>query len=1010
MSRDFYDNPILNSPYAEPTRHWKLGEENQPTGEVINSRRESSFVTPVPPPRRGRDAGSQADLVDQTPEQIANEQQQYDTTANINEIRRYVDEWRKIPNPGDWGVTHTTRLLLEHWRSDKFDRERPFFCQVEAVETAIWLTEVAPRLSTRNRFADVRRILNSLRESSDAANPGLDRWALKMATGSGKTTVMAMLIAWQTLNAMEDSRSSLFTRNFLVVTPGITIKNRLQVLQPKHPENYYELRQLVPPAMRDRLNSANIVIANYHAFLRRERLSLSTNLRSTLEGRNRGSMRTLESTGEMMRRAMPLLMDQRRGVMVLNDEGHHCYQRKPGEAEEGELTGEERAEAKSNEDAARVWLHGLRAIQSQVPIKHVYDLSATPFFLRGSGYAEGTLFPWTVSDFSLMDAIECGIVKLPRVPVEDDTVEDAPMYRNLWRNVGADVRKATRPAFSKLRPHMVPSLLQSAISSLYSHYEQVDAEWQRAGISVPPCFIIVCNNTKTSKIVYDWVSGRQIEGENGGGQSEFHEAACSLFSNFDDAGNPLARPNTILIDSQQLESGDALTGQFRTVAAAEIEAFRNEVSKTRGQGAAEKISEAEILREVANSVGKPGRLGANIRCVVSVSMLTEGWDANTVTHILGVRAFGTQLLCEQVVGRALRRYAYDLEDDGMFEAQYADVFGVPFDFTAKPTIAPAKPPKPVTRVQAVRERDHLEITFPRVTGYHVRRDRRQRITASFTNDSVSPFVGPIPDSVTVQGVAGQVTTMTGADVRGRRRQEVEYHIAKHLIAGYWGSYDVDHRNFIIVKSIIREWIDEYTLQHPSVPIGAFMMHEYTTRACDRIIAAIDRSIEESESRITASIDRFSPTGSTSNVDVNTSKDVYRTDPAKCHVNYVVQDSGWEGRMAQVLEQHPSVVAYAKNHGLGLEVPYTIGEERRSYLPDFIARVDDGGGEPLNVMIEVKGLRRPDVAEKSTAAADYWVAAVNNMGEYGRWAWAYCDDPELFSSELDAVIRENAAMG
>ena len=1005
MSRDFYDNPILNSPYAEPTRHWKLGEENQPTGEVINSRRESSFVTPVPPPRRGRDSGSQADLVDQTPEQIANEQQQYDTTANINEIRRYVDEWRKIPNPGDWGVTRTTRLLLEHWRSDKFDRERPFFCQVEAVETAIWLTEVAPKLGV-----DEERILNALREGSAAANPGLERLALKMATGSGKTTVMAMLIAWQTLNAAEHPQSSLFTRNFLVVTPGITIKNRLQVLQPKHPENYYELRQLVPPAMRDRLNSANIVITNYHAFLRRERMSLSTNLRSTLEGRNRGSMRTLESTGEMMRRAMPLLMDQRRGVMVLNDEGHHCYQRKPGEAEEGELTGEERAEAKSNEDAARVWLNGLRAIQSQVPIKHVYDLSATPFFLRGSGYAEGTLFPWTVSDFSLMDAIECGIVKLPRVPVEDDTVEDAPMYRNLWRNVGADVRKATRPAFSKLRPHMVPSLLQSAISSLYSHYEQVDAEWQRAGISVPPCFIIVCNNTKTSKIVYEWVSGRQIEGENGGGQSEFHEAACSLFSNFDDAGNPLARPNTILIDSQQLESGDALTRQFRTVAAAEIEAFREEVTKTRGQGAAEKISEAEILREVANSVGKPGRLGANIRCVVSVSMLTEGWDANTVTHILGVRAFGTQLLCEQVVGRALRRYAYDLEDDGMFEAQYADVFGVPFDFTAKPTIAPAKPPKPVTRVQAVRARDHLEITFPRVTGYHVRRDRRQRITASFTADSVSPFVGPIPDSVTVQGVAGQVTTMTGADVRGRRRQEVEYHIAKHLIAGYWGSYDVDHRNFIIVKSIISEWIDEYTLQHPSVPIGAFMMHEYTTRACDRIIAAIDRSSEESEARITASIDRFSPTGSTSNVDVNTSKDVYRTDPAKCHVNYVVQDSGWEGRMAQVLEQHPSVIAYAKNHGLGLEVPYTIGEERRSYLPDFIARVDVGGDAPLNVMIEVKGLRRPDVAEKSTAAADYWVRAVNNMGEYGRWAWAYCDDPELFSSELDAVIRENAAMG
>lgn len=1004
MSQDFYNNPILNSPYREPSSHWKLGEENQPTGEIINSRRESSFVTPVPPPRRGRDAAEQADLVDQTPEQLANDRQMYDPTANINEIRRHVDQWRKLPNPCDWGVTYTTRLLLEHWRSDRFDRERPFFCQVEAVETAIWLTEVAPK-----QGVEVERILNTLRESSEAANPGLERWALKMATGSGKTTVMAMLIAWQTLNAAEHPRSSLFTRNFLVVTPGITIKNRLQVLQPKHPENYYEHRQLVPPAMRERMKPANIVITNYHAFMRRERANLSKSQRRILRGRGTSDLRTLETTGQMMQRVMPLQMDRRRGVMVLNDEGHHCYQRKPGETLEAKLTADELAEAKSYEDAARVWLNGLKDIQSQVPITRVYDLSATPFFLRGSGYAEGTLFPWTVSDFSLMDAIECGIVKLPRVPVEDDTVEQAPMYRNLWQHVGPDVRKATRPAFPKLRPHMVPGLLQSAVSSLYSHYEKVDAEWQRAGVPVPPCFIIVCNNTKTSKIVYDWVAGRQIEGENGA-QSEFHEAACQLFSNFDEDGNPLARPNTILIDSQQLESGDALSRQFRSVAAEEIEAFRAEIRCTQGQGAAEKITEAEILREVANSVGKPGRLGANIRCVVSVSMLTEGWDANTVTHILGVRAFGTQLLCEQVVGRALRRYAYELQCDGTFEAQYADVFGVPFDFTARPTIAPPKPPKPVTRVHAVRERAHLEITFPRVNGYHVRRDRRQRITANFTDDTVSRFVGPIPDYVTVQGVAGQVTTMTGADVRGKRRQEVEYHIAKHLIAQLLGSYDVDHRNFIIVKSIIGEWIDEYTLRHPTVPIGAFMMHEYTARACDRIIAAIDRSSEESATRITPSIDRFAPTGSTSNVDVNTSKDVYRTDPDKCHVNYVVQDSGWEGRMAQALEQHPSVIAYAKNHGLGLEVPYTIGDTRRAYLPDFIARVDTGGQEPLNLMIEVKGLRRSDVADKTTAAADYWITAVNNSGEYGRWAWAYCDDPDLFRSELDKAIRNNTATG
>lgn len=1005
MTDRFFDNPILNSPYVEPTRHWELDKDNQPTQEVIESRRASSFITPVPPPRQK--TGEQAGLDVANPEQLAYENQQYQTTIGINDVRRQVDQWRKLPNPNDWGVTYTTRQLLQHWRSGNFDRERPFFCQVEALETIIWLTEVAPNLGQTGRS-----VLDRLHDASDEANPGLERWALKMATGSGKTTVMAMLIAWQTLNAIEHRRTSTFTNNFLIVTPGITIKNRLQVLLPNHPDNYYEQRQLVPPHMLSRLHEANIVVTNYHAFAPRERLALSKSQRQVLEGRDTGALRTKETDGQMMRRVMPLLMDRRRGVLVLNDEGHHCYRRKPGDSDESKPTGDESTEAKSNEEAARVWISGLEAIQKRVGINRVIDLSATPFFLRGSGYAEGTLFPWTVSDFGLMDAIECGIVKLPRVPVVDDTPTPSPVFRNLWRNVAKDVRTATKGAIGTLTPDKVPAQLQSAIRALYSNYEAVDASWKDAGIEVPPCFIIVCNSTKTSKLVYDWVSGRRYEDDDGN-LHELYDANCRLFSNFDAHGEPLERPNTVLIDSQQLESGDALNTTFKRVAATEIEAFRREVAATRGQGAADNISEAELLREVVNSVGKPGRLGANIRCVVSVSMLSEGWDANTVTHILGVRAFGTQLLCEQVVGRALRRYSYELQDDGKFEAQYADVFGVPFDFTAKPAIAPPKPPKPTTRVRALPERGHLEIRFPRIEGYKPRRDRLQTLRPVFNKDSEYRLLANIPTEVESSAIAGESETFTDPLLTNTRRQQVEYHLTSQLIERISTEDNpFDYRNFFALKRIVGDWIDEYVVlpQDASLEASLALLQfpEYYDTACTKLEAAFDRLTGPVNESIVAEVNRYAPEGSTANVDLTTTKPVYATRADKCHISHVVLDSTWEREMARQLEQHPGVIAYVKNAGLGLEVPYTYNGQRRSYLPDFIARVDTGGDAPLNILIEVKGLRRDDVAEKSTAARDYWIPAVNNLGNYGHWAWAYCDDVPMFRSELDRVIREHNA--
>ena len=713
MTNPFFDQPVLNSPYECPSRHWELDEEGQPTQRIIERRREAEFITPIPQPRRRR--RSQAELMfDEKARKLEAERQQYDLTQIINSVRQQVEQWRNLPNQSLWRVTPETGRLLQHWRRHQFSGIRPFFCQIEAVETAIWLTEVAPR------FGKVgKRFLDYLAKANNEANPDLQRLALKLATGAGKTTVMAMLIAWQTINAVRRPQSRRFTRGFLVVTPGITIKDRLRVLQPNDPDSYYQGRDLVPGDMLPDLEKAKIVITNYHALKRRERLSLSKGGRSLLQGRGK-PLTTLETEGQMLQRVMPELMGVR-NILVINDEAHHCYrQRPPGETEEGALVGDDKKEAKKNTEAARLWISGLEMVGKRMGISGVVDLSATPFFLRGSGYAEGTLFHWTMCDFSLMDAIECGIVKLPRVPVADNIPGgDMPKFRNLWENIRRNMPRKGRGKARNLDPLSLPVELQTALEALYGHYQKIFELWENEGIEVPPCFIVVCNNTSTSKLVYDYISGFQRENDDG--SSTLENGRLELFRNFDEYGNRYPRPRTLLIDSEQLESGDALDRNFRKMAADEVERFRREIiARTGDRHQAEKISDQDLLREVMNTVGKPGRLGDSIRCVVSVSMLTEGWDANTVSHVLGVRAFGTQLLCEQVIGRALRRQSYDLNEDGLFDVEYADVLGIPFDFTAKPVVVTPKPPRETVHVRAVRpERDALEIRFPRVAGYRV---------------------------------------------------------------------------------------------------------------------------------------------------------------------------------------------------------------------------------------------------------------------------------------------------
>ena len=661
-----------------------------------------------------------------------------------------------------------------------------------------------------------------------------------------------------------------------------------------------------------------------------------------------------------------------------------------------------------------MWISGLETVRHKLGIGRVIDLSATPFFLRGSGYAEGTLFPWTVSDFSLMDAIESGIVKLPRVPVADNIPSgDMPTFRNLWHHIGKKMPKKGRGKAASLDPLSIPVELQTALEALYGHYASTFELWQNAGIEVPPCFIIVCNNTSTSKLVYDFVSGFQRENEDG--STALVDGRLELFRNFDGYGNPLARPRTLLIDSEQLESGQALDKNFRAAATDEIERFRSEIIKRTGdRRQAENLSDQDLLREVMNTVGKAGRLGGDTRCVVSVSMLTEGWDASTVTHVLGVRAFGTQLLCEQVIGRALRRQSYDLNEEDLFDVEYADVLGIPFDFTARPVVAPPQPPRETVQVRAVSpERDACEIRFPRVQGYRIELPE-ERLSATFdenaTLELTPDVVGP---SITLnEGIVGEGVELSLEHLEEMRPSTVIFHLTKRLLETKWRDPGEEPKLHLFgqLKRITRQWLKDHLVCKGGTYPAQLLYQSLADTACERITRGIvARHMEERP--IQAVLDAYNPVGSTMHVRFTTSKKTRReTDPSRCHVNWAIVDSGWEAEFCRVAEAHPRVRAYVKNHGLGLEVPYRYQSESRMYVPDFIVLVDDGRGEEdlLHLVVEIKGFRGEDAKEKADTMQTYWVPGVNGLRTYGRWDFVEFGDVYTMQADFAAKVEAEFA--
>jgi type III restriction enzyme len=986
------DNPILNSPYGQPDRYYEIGP-NGPTGEIRDGRRASESFIPIAVTKKGKTARGEQQAFDFD---VTGERRERNSL--INDVRRDVARWRMS---GVYvGVTPISRKLLQHW-ADPTRENRVLFCQREAAETAIFLTEVAGR----NGVTDWRKRLES---ENEAHNAGLPRLALKMATGSGKTVVMAMLIAWQTLNKMYSPRDVRFTDRFLIVTPGITIRDRLRVLLPEDPENYYDMRGLVPDDLKGGLLRARIVITNYHAFQlkdAKEIRGIAKNTRLLLKG-DKAEDAFKETPQAMASRVLRDLGADKGQILVLNDEAHHCYMDKPLPA--GEKANSE--EAAANEEA-RVWFKGLQAIAKHAGIKQAFDLSATPFYLKGSGYNEGHIFPWTVSDFSLMDAIESGIVKIPRTPVDDDAVDPLVTYLRLWDYVGDKLPK--RASKTDVQDWMPPPELEGALRSLHRSYAKAFEHWERELQQygeTPPVFIVVCPNTVVSKLLYDWIAGLEIL--DGDGELVAHKPGqLELLSNVVD-GRPLPRPRTILIDSAQLESGEGIKADFKAAAGAEIAAFKAEYRRRNPGADVEKLTDDELLREVMNTVGKKGKLGEQVRCVVSVSMLTEGWDANTVTHILGVRAFRSQLLCEQVVGRGLRRRSYAANENSRFEPEYANVYGIPFQFISsdKPVKDPL-PPRPVQEVGALEGREHLRITFPNLTGYRVELPDDDII---FDLDSAPMFsIGPntVPRWVELGGITGQKEFEEG-DPTIYRPQEVAFVLAREILERRFNSVD-DKRPWLFPRllRICQGWLANRVQVAEGWSIGYLMtITEARVEAAEKIWDVITIQAENRRERLRPMLDRFNPRGSTADVLFHTRKAVIAVENSE--VSHVTLDgkggNTWEQSLAEILEHDANVAAFVKNDHLGFTIPYVHKGRTHSYIPDFLVRLKRLQGEDFDrtLIIEVSGSQKSPgpTRAKANTARNSWCVAVNNHAGFGRWGYVEMTHPLEFKTRLAEAIQ------
>jgi type III restriction enzyme len=927
MARTTIDRLIINSPYEEPKYHWHYDRQTR-TFELVEGRRPAGYVVATPGSKSFDDPGIFVEI------------------PLVNQIRPRVKAWREAGYPG---VTTITRRLLEYWHDpEEFDRRRFFFCQLEAAETLIWLTEAPP----------AERVGIEIPGDGGA----FLRRCCKMATGTGKTIVMAMVIAWHILNKVANPQDARFSKNVLVIAPGLTVKQRLAVLEPAAEGNYYEVFSIVPPAFLDKLRQGKVLVRNWHALAWESEEQIKARKSVDKRGVKSDEAYAREVLGEMANAS---------NLLVINDEAHHAW-RVNQEAEGKSLRARD---LKDSAAEATVWVGGLDRLHRSRGILTCYDFSATPFAPSGKKSSEETLFGWIVSDFGLNDAIESGLVKTPRVVVRDDAVPDAKTYKSRLYHIYNDP-EVRDDLNRRAEPHEpLPDLVLNAYYLLGYDWRETWRAWKAAGLPTPPVMITVCNRTETAARVKHAFDSRSIHIDE------------------------LCDPERILhIDSKVLEEAEAKEESAVTVEASN-ETEEGEEEEAPVERRLTKAEQAELLRKIVDTVGKVGQPGEKIQNVISVGMLSEGWDAKTVTHIMGLRAFTSQLLCEQVVGRGLRRTSYEINPQTeLLEPEYVNIFGVPFTFLPHESSGdgPPPPPTPKTAVEPDPAKAEFEIRWPNVV--RIERVLQPVLTLDWSkvqplelNAAQTPQVAELAPILEGKPDVTQISRIELEQLaREFRTQRIIFETARNVfdqIKQSWkGSREILLAQLVrIVEQFIRS--DRILISPPLFYQDELRRRLIITLNMSRIVQHVCEAVrQENTERLTPIFDRDHPIRSTGQMRTwYTSKPCQRT--RKSHINVCVYDSTWEASDAFVLDNSSAVSAWAKNDHLGFEVPYVYRGVVRKYRPDFLVRLANGD----MLILETKG-QDTELDRVKRRYLEEWVQAVNTHGAFGRWQWKVARHP------------------
>jgi type III restriction enzyme len=986
------ERPILCGPYDEPTEYWYYNRETHQHDKIPGRRPASYYYND-----KGT-SGSTGSLFAQENE---------DVLIYVNKLREDVRRWREAKYEN---ATNITKELLAHWRNPERHR-RFFFCQIEAVETILYLNEIRglqpnstrrkPRFTPKFEDADFGMLTDV---PNEADRKPLTRYGCKMATGSGKTVVMAMLTAWAFCNRGQVTSDERFPRAALICCPNLTVKERLGVLVPGSPGNYYELFDIVPSRLRPLLHKGKVIVTNWHAFAPESEHSENGKTYAVV---NKG-----QQSDEAFAKTILKELYDLGPLMVLNDEAHHAY--RPAPVIDA-LTPEEKAER----EEATVWITGLDRFNSACGVRFCVDLSATPFYLHGSGYTEGAPFRWLVSDFGLVDAIESGIVKIPRLPVADNTGHPDPQYFNLWRHIVDSLPAGQKLSKGKPKPDVLWSKAEPALRTLAGQWRERFRYVQEANDNqdkVPPVLILVCDNTDIAEFFYRKLSGETEEPITQSPPDE--EAEDEEGEEASTKPKKSAKPKTRTVysgNSAILPEFANASGIRRTL---RIDSKLLAVAESDTPNATQKDAALE-LRRVVSTVGKVGEPGEQVRCVVSVSMLTEGWDANNVTQIFGLRAFGSQLLCEQVVGRGLRRMDYTVGKDGKLTEEYVDVYGIPFSlipFKGRAVDKPQPIDKPKNHVKAIPERAAFEIKFPVVEGYAFALQRNQ-ITVDESKLhmlGLEPNLEPIAVFVkpTVAYAAGSLSISGPGELAKQDRkqfyaethfQSIEFAVAKDIVdrlltdapgrpVKTWAKYHSRHQLFPQVARIVHRYLQTH-YNFNGVDPRELGLERYKSQVIELIYNFIEPVDNDGEPALLPILNSYEPFGSTTNVDFKTTRECRGT--LKSHINQVVLDNRtWEAAAALQLEASSDVICYARNDQMNFQIPYEENGLAHHYTPDFIVKLIDG----RLLILEVKGFYDNEEVLK-WQATERWCNAVNRCDKLGRWLFHVCRDPQTLKQEI-----------